>query len=88
MTKLAGKQNLFLKRQVAYELVVKYLETMTTGFIKFDNTILYVTKKIRKQHQGADIKRIFNEVTKTIDFQHITKDSLSDIVNQLLQSTN
>ena len=51
-----------------------------------DNTILYVIKKIKNQHQGADIERIFVEVIKTIDFPHITKDSLNDRVNQPLQS--
>ena len=50
-----------------------------------DNTILYVIQTIKNQHQRADIKRIFDKVTKTIDFQHITKDSLNDRVNQLLQ---
>ena len=57
LTKLAGKQNLFLERQVAYELVVKYLknlaienETMATEFIKLGNNILYVIKKIKIQH--------------------------------------
>ena len=59
---------------------------MATEFIKLDNTILYVIKKIKNQHQRADIESIFDEVTKTIDFQHITKDSLNDRVNQLLQS--
>ena len=59
---------------------------MATEFIKLDNTILYVIKKIKSQHQRVDIERIFDEVPKTIDFQHITKDSLYDIVNQLLQS--
>ena len=29
---------------------------------------------------------MFDEVTKTIDFQYITKDCLNDKVNQLLQS--
>ena len=57
---------------------------MATEFIKLDNTILYVIKKIKNQHQRADIESIFDEVTKTIDFQHITKDSLNDRVNQLL----
>ena len=51
-----------------------------------DNTISYVIKKIKNQHQRADIERIFDEVTKTIDFQHVTKDSLNDRVNQFLQS--
>ena len=46
------------------------------------STILHVIKKINNKHQRADIKRIFDEVTRTIDFQHITKDSLSDRVNQ------
>ena len=60
---------------------------MTTEFIKLYTTILYVIKNIKNQHQRAfgasnDIERIFDEVTKTIDFQHITKDSLSDRVNQ------
>ena len=59
---------------------------MATEFIKLDNIILYVIKKIKNQHQRADIESIFDEVTKTIDFQHITKDSLNDRVNQLLQS--
>ena len=59
---------------------------MVTEFIKLDNTILYVIKKMIHQHQQADIELIFDEVTKTIDFQHITKDSLNDRVNQLLQS--
>ena len=59
---------------------------MATEFIKLDNTILYVIKKIKNQHQRPDIERIFDEVTKNIDFQHITKDSLNDRVNQLLQS--
>ena len=56
----------------------RHIETMATEFIKLDNTILYVIKKIKNQHQRADIERIFDEVTKTIDFQHITKDSLND----------
>ena len=60
------------------------METMTTEFIKLDNTILYVIKKIKNQYQQADIERIFDEVTKTIDFQHITKGSLNDRVNQHL----
>ena len=60
---------------------------MTTEFIKLYTTILYVIKNIKNQHQRAfgasnDIERIFDEVTKTIDFQHITKDSLSDRVNR------
>ena len=55
---------------------------MATEFIKLDNTILYIIKKTKKQHEGADIERIFDKVTTTIDFQHITKDSLSDKVNQ------
>ena len=60
---------------------------MATEFLKLDNTTLYVLmKKIKNQHQPADIERIFDEVTKTIDFQHITKDSLNDRVNQLLQT--
>ena len=60
------------------------METMKTELIKLDNTILYVIKKIKNQHQQADIERIFDEVTKTIDFQDITKDSLNDRVNQHL----
>ena len=59
---------------------------MATEFIKLNNAILYVIKKIKNQHQRNNIERIFDEVTKTIDFQHITKDSLNDRVNQLLQS--
>ena len=51
---------------------------MTTGFVKLDNTILHVIKTTKNQHQRADIERIFDKVTKTIDFQHITKDSLND----------
>ena len=65
---------------------IRHIETMATEFIKLDNTILYVIKKIKNQHQRADIERIFEEVTKTIDFQLITKDFLNDRVNQLLQS--
>ena len=45
-----------------------HIETMATKFIKLDNTILYVNKKIKNQHQRADIERIFDEVTKIIDF--------------------
>ena len=60
------------------------METMKTELIKLDNTILYVIKRIKNQHQQADIERIFDEVTKTIDFQDITKDSLNDRVNQHL----
>ena len=37
---------------------------METEFIKLDNTIFSVIKKIKR----ADIKRIFEEVTKTIAF--------------------
>ena len=59
---------------------------MPTRFVKLDNTILHVIKTTKNQHQRADIERIFDEVTKTIDFQHVTKDSLYDRVNQLLQS--
>ena len=57
---------------------------MATEFIKLDNAILYVIKKIKNQHQRNNIERIFDEVTKTIDFQHITKDSLNDRANQHL----
>ena len=63
---------------------IRHIETMETEFIKLDNTILYVIKKIKNQHQRADIERIFDEVTKTINFQHITKDSLNDRANQHL----
>ena len=66
---------------------IRHIETMETEFIKLDNTILYVIKKIKNQHQRADIEHIFDEATKTIDFQHITKDPLKDRVNQLLQSS-
>ena len=54
---------------------------MATEFIKFDNTILYAIKKIKNEQQRADIERIFDEITKTID---ITKDSINDGVNHLL----
>ena len=54
---------------------------MTTEFIKFDNTILYAIKKIKNEQQRADIERIFDEITKTID---ITKDSINDGVNHVL----
>ena len=54
---------------------------MTTEFIKFDNTILYAIKKIKNEQQRADIERIFDEITKTID---ITKDPINDGVNHLL----
>ena len=56
---------------------------MATEFIKLDNATLYVIKKIKNQHQRADIERTFDEVTRIIDFQHITKDSLEGRVNQL-----
>ena len=59
---------------------------MATEFIKLDITILYVIKKLKNQHQRADIECIFDEVTKTIDFQHTTKASFNDRVNQLPQS--
>ena len=59
---------------------------MGTKFIKLDKTILYVIKKIKDQHQRAGINRIFDKFTKILDFQHITKDSLCDRVNQLLKS--
>ena len=59
---------------------------MATKFIKLDNTILHVIQKIKNQHRRADIERIFDEVTETIDFQHITRDFLNDRVNQLLES--
>ena len=48
--------------------------------------ILHVIKTKKSQHQRADIEYIFDEVIKIIDFQHITKDSLSDKVNQCLRS--
>ena len=47
---------------------------------------MQLIKRIKIQHQLADIERIFHEVTKIIDFHHITKDSLNERVNQLLQS--
>ena len=59
---------------------------MARGFIKLGNTVLYVIKKIG-QYQRTDIEcRLFVDVTKIIDFQHITKVSLSERLNQLLQS--
>ena len=54
---------------------------MATEFIKLDNTILYIIKKIINQHQRADIGRVFDEITTTINFQHITKDSLNEKLN-------
>ena len=60
---------------------------MTAEFNKLDNTALYIIKKIKNLHQRTDIERLFDEVTKNIDFQHITKDSLNDRVNKLLQSS-
>ena len=60
---------------------------MATGFIKLGNTVLYVIKKIKSQYQRTDIEcRLFVDVTKIIDFQHLTKVSLSERLNQLLQS--
>ena len=53
--------------------------------MKLDNTILCIIKKIKKS-QRADINRIFDEVTKTTDFQHITMGALSGRVNEILQS--
>lgn len=50
---------------------------METKFIRLCNDMLYVIKKI-KQHQQADVERMFNEVTKTMDFPYITKESLSE----------
>ena len=46
------------------------------------NRICYVIKKIKR----ADIERIFDEFTKTIASQYITKDSLNGRLNHLLQS--
>ena len=57
---------------------IRHIETMVTEFIKLDNTILYVIKTMINQHQQADIELIFDEVTKTIDFQHTTKESFND----------
>ena len=54
--------------------------------IRHQIPILHVIKTIKSQHQRADIECIFDEVIKIIDFQHITKDSLSDRVNQCLRS--
>ena len=62
-----------------------YIETIAREFIKLDNTILCIIKKTKK-NQRADIDRIFDEVTKTTDFQHITMGALSGRVNEILQS--
>ena len=59
---------------------------MATELIDLDNCILYAIKKLKRQHQRADIEHIFSEMTKTIDFEHLTKDSLSDRVELLLCS--
>ena len=59
---------------------------MGAKFIKLDKTVLYVIKKIKYQNQRGGINRIFDKFTKILDFQHITKDSLSGRVNQLLKS--
>ena len=50
-----------------------YIEAKATEVLKLDNTILYVLKMIKKQHQRTDIERAFNKVTTTIDFQHTSK---------------
>ena len=52
---------------------------MAKEFIKLDNTIFYVIKKIKNQNPRADIKRIFDEVTKTVDFQQIPKTLLMTV---------
>ena len=59
---------------------------MATELVNLDNNILYAIKKIKKQHQRADIERIFGEVTKTIDFQDLSKNSVRDRVDCLLNS--
>ena len=51
-----------------------------------DKAVLYVIKKIKYQNKRGGINRIFDKFTKILDFQHITKDSLSGRVNQLLKS--
>ena len=52
------------------------------SYKNYGNRICYVIKKIKR----ADIERIFDEFTKTIAFQYITKDSLNGRLNHLLQS--
>ena len=37
---------------------VRHIETMEREFIKLDNTILYVIKKVKNQHQRVDIEHI------------------------------
>ena len=64
---------------------IRHIETLAREFIKLNNTILYVIKKLKHQHQQADIERIVSEVIKTINFQDITKDALNVRVNKLLQ---
>ena len=59
---------------------------MATELFNLDNSILYSIKKIKKQHQRADIERIFVEVTKTIEFQDLSKISVQDRVDYLLNS--
>ena len=59
---------------------------MATELVNLDNNILYAIKKIKKQHQRADIERIFGEVTRTTDFQDLSKKSVRDRVDCLLNS--
>ena len=59
---------------------------MATELFNLDNSILYSIKKIKKQHQRADIERIFGEVTKTIEFQDLSKNSVQDRVDYLINS--
>ena len=59
---------------------------MARELVNLDNNILYAIKKIKKQHQRAEIERIFGEVTKTIDFQDLSKNSVRDRVDCLLNS--
>ena len=54
---------------------------MATELVNLDNSILYAIKNIKKQHQRADV-----EVTKTIDLQDLSKNSVRDRVDCLLNS--
>ena len=57
---------------------------MKKELFNLDNSIFYAIKKIKKQHKLADIELIFCEVTKTIDFLDLPKNSVQDRVDYLL----
>ena len=51
---------------------------------KIDNEIFVTILRIRKNNNRADLDSIYKEITKSIDFEDVTKEFLDDRIHTLI----